>query len=64
MQIITQGCRDKAKPNNYKYHAFENIDYIVVYQCLKREQMNQVFFQFCLEAVNGTYIDHFCAFVD
>ena len=35
-------CHDVAKPNNYRNHIFENIDFVVYYYST-REQLNHFF---------------------
>ena len=50
-----------AKPNDYKNHVFENIDFVVMYYCLTRKQQTNIF-QFCLESVNCTNNICFFAF--
>ena len=51
--IFRNASKGPERPSNYKNHVSKNIDFVFVYNCLTREQLNQ-FFQFCLETVNCT----------
>ena len=50
-----------TKPNNNKNHVFQNSDSVVFYYRSTREQTEPKIFQFCLEAVSCTHVNHFFA---